>query len=396
MKRANRKWIWIVVVLLILLGGFFLLRPKPVPVDVSQVTRGPMMVSVEEEGETRIHDHFIISAPVAGRLLRIQLDAGDAVQRGEVIARIVPAPIEPRQRAELAAQLNAAQATTHEAQAQVERAQSEYEQARRDRSRAEQLAASGVISHEALEQAQTREVTDRKLLEAARRRLEAAKAQEAAAKARLLEAEQSGESGSVVEVKSPLKGKVLRLLQQSERVVTPGTPLLDLGYSPQLEVVTDVLSTEAVKVHAGDPVLLEGWGGAKPIRARVRLVEPSGFTKISALGIEEQRVNIVIDFVDPPGPLGDGYRVEARIIVWQQDDVVKLPASALFRHGDSWAVFTAENGRARLRDVRIGHRNSSEAEVLGGIDVGRPVILHPTNQIQDGIRVAPRDASHGP
>ena len=390
MKRANRKWTWLAVAILAVVGGFFLLRPKPVAVDVAQITRGPMMVTVEEEGETRIHDHFIISAPVAGRLLRIELDAGDSVQAGQVVARIVPAPIEPRQRAELVAQLDAALAATREARAQAERAQSEYEQASRDRSRSEQLVASGVISREAFEQSQTKETTAKKALEAARERLDAAKAQEAAGKARLLEAERGGTSEAVVLVKSPLKGKVLRLLQQSERVVTPGTPLLDLGYSPQLEVVTDVLSTEAVKVHSGDPVLLEGWGGGKPIRARVRLVEPSGFTKISALGIEEQRVNVVIDFADPPGPLGDGYRVEARIIVWQADDVLKLPASALFRHGNAWSVFTVENGRARLREVQIGHRNASEAEVLGGIDAGRPVILHPTNEIREGIRVQSR------
>jgi HlyD family secretion protein len=390
MKRGNRRWIWLLVVLLAAAGGYFLLRPKPVPVEVAEVTRGPMTVTVEEEGETRIHDHFVISAPVAGRLLRIDLDAGDTVQKGQIIARIVPAPIEPRQRAELVAQLEAAKASTREAQAQVDRAQSEYQQASRDRSRSEQLAASGVISREALEQSQTKEATALKALEAARQRLDAAKAQEAAAKARLLEAERGGTPGAVVLVRSPLKGKVLRLLEQSERVVTPGMPLLDLGYSPQLEVVTDVLSTEAVKVHAGDPVLLEGWGGGKPIRARVRLVEPSGFTKISALGIEEQRVNVVIDFVDPPGPLGDGYRVEARIIIWQSGDVLKLPASALFRHGDGWAVFTVENGRARLREVKIGHRNASEAEILSGIDAGSPVVLHPTNEIREGIRVRNR------
>jgi len=390
MKRANRKWAWLAVALLLAAGGFFLLRPKPVAVDLAPITRGLMMVTVEEEGETRIHDHFIISAPVAGRLLRVELEAGDSVRAGQVVARIVPAPIEPRQRAELAAQLDAALAATREAQAQAGRAQGEYEQASRDRSRSEQLVASGVISREAFEQSQTKETTAQKVLEAARERLDAAKAQEAAAKARLLEAAHGGTSEAVVLVKSPLKGKVLRLLQQSERVVAPGTPLLDLGYSPQLEVVTDVLSTEAVKVHAGDPVLLEGWGGGKPIRARVRLVEPSGFTKISALGIEEQRVNVVIDFVDPPGPLGDGYRVEARIIVWQAENVVRLPASALFRHGNSWAVFTVENGRARLSEVLIGHRNASEAEVLGGIGAGSPVILHPTNEIREGIRVQPR------
>jgi HlyD family secretion protein len=390
MTRKNRKWIWLAAAAAAAGAGYMALRPQAVKVDVGRAQRGPMTVTVEEEGETRIHDHFIISSPVGGRLLRVELEAGDSVAPGQIVARVVPAPLEPRQRAELEAQSRAAEATTSEAAAQEEKALNEHEQARRDLSRAEQLAASGVTSKEALERAQTAEASAGKLLEAARERLRAARSQQEAAKARLLEAERGDREGAVVAVRSPLKGKVLRLLQQSERVVTAGTPLLDVGYSPQLEVVTDVLSTEAVKVHAGDPVLLEGWGGAKPIRGRVRLVEPSGFTKTSALGIEEQRVNVVIDFVDPPGPLGDAYRVEARIIVWEAKDALKVPASALFRHGQEWAVFAVENGRARLRTVEIGHRNAAEAEVKGGIGEGSTVILHPTNQIHDGLRVQAR------
>jgi HlyD family secretion protein len=314
---------------------------------------------------------------------------GDSVATGQIVARIVPAPIEPRERAELTARLDAAQAAKREAEALAERAQSDSAQARRDLDRAEKLAASGVISSEALERAQTAEAAAAKALEAARHRFAASTSEEAAARARLLDAGH-GSRATVVPVESPLKGKVLRLLQQSERVVTAGTPLLELGYSPKLEVVTDVLSSEAVKVHAGDPVLLEGWGGEKSIRARVRLVEPAGFTKISALGVEEQRVNVVIDFLDPPGALGDGYRVEARIVIWQAENVVKLPTSALFRHGQSWAVFALQDGRARLHEVKIGHRNATEAEVLGGVAPGEQVILHPTNEIRDGLRVAAR------
>jgi HlyD family secretion protein len=317
------------------------------------------------------------------------LHAGDSVSVGQTVARIEPAPIEPRERAELTARLDTAQAARREAAALAERAQSDHVQARRDLDRAKKLAASGVISREALEQAQTAEAASAKALEAARHRLNAATSEEAAARARLIDARRGG-PGAVVPVKSPIQGKVLRLIQQSERVVTAGTPLFEVGYSPKLEVVTDVLSSEAVKVHAGDPVLLEGWGGQKPIRARVRLVEPSGFTKVSALGIEEQRVNVVIDFVDPPGSLGDGYRVEARIIVWQAENVVKLPTSALFRRGQSWAVFGVGNRRARLREVTIGHRNATEAEVLGGLAAGDQVILHPTNEVRDGVRVATR------
>lgn len=382
--------------LLAALAAWLLLRPRPIPVDSARVTRGPMTVTVEEEGETRIHDHFIISAPVAGRLLRIDLHAGDDVAKGDTVARILPALLEPRQRAELAARLKAAQAATREAAVLVDRARSEHEQILRNRARAEKLFSSGVISREAFEQEQTAETASAKSLDAARHRLEMAQSEETAAKARMLEAEHAGESAAVVPVKSPLGGKVLRLFEQSERVVAAGAPLLDLGFSPKLEVVTDILSTEAVKVHAGDPVLIEGWGGPRPIRARVRLIEPSGFTKVSALGIEEQRVNIVIDFVDPPGPLGDGYRVETKIIVWQADNVAKLPVSALFRHGQSWAVFAVENGYARLVNVKIGHRNASEAEVLGGLQSGKQVILHPTNEVRDGIRVQPRPTTFSP
>ena len=181
---------------------------------------------------------------------------------------------------------------------------------------------------------------------------------------------------------------MLRLLQQSERVVSAGTPILQVGYPSQLEIVSDVLSTEAVKVKAGDPVLIENWGGDRVLRAKVRTVESSGFTKISALGVEEQRVNVVMDFVDSPTRLGDGYRVDVRIIVWEGNDVLKVPASALFRSGQSWSVFVVEDGRAHARIVEVGHRNSLEAEVMNGVDEGIEVILHPGNQVSEGTRVS--------
>lgn len=389
MKHTGNKLAWVAGAMIVAVMAVLLMRPKPIPVDTAPVVVGPMTVTVEEEGETRLHDNFVISAPVAGRLLRIELRAGDAVSSEETVARIEPAPIDPRYRAELTAQVQAAEAGKQEAAALAERAQSDYGQARRNLDRAEKLAASGVISKEALEQAHTAEAASVQALEAARHRLAATTSEEEAARARLLDARRS-RGAAVVEVNSPIAGKVLRLLQQSERVVTAGTPLLELGYSPRLEVVTDVLSSEAVKVQSGDPVLLEGWGGERPIRARVRLVEPSGFTKVSALGIEEQRVNVVIDFVDPPGPLGDAYRVEARIIVWQSERVTKAPTSALFRQGTEWAVFVLQGDRATRRQVEIGHRNATEAEVLKGVATGEQVVLHPTNEIRDGVRITAR------
>jgi HlyD family secretion protein len=215
------------------------------------------------------------------------------------------------------------------------------------------------------------------------------------AKAGLLALDRSpGDGRRLVKLLTPVRGRVLRVLEKSERVVSAGTPLVVVGDPRKIEVVVDVLSTDAVKVSAGAPVLLEGWGGDHPIRAKVRLVEPYGFTKVSALGIEEQRVNIVADFVDPPGPLGDGYRVEARIVIWQSDNVLKVPVSALFRHGQGWSVFGVQNGRAMLREVGVGHRNSFDAEITRGLSPNVQVILHPSNDIQERLRVAANSSSN--
>jgi HlyD family secretion protein len=197
----------------------------------------------------------------------------------------------------------------------------------------------------------------------------------------------TGKVGPLIQLRAPVAGRVLRVIEKSERVVTAGTPILTVGDPKQLEIVADVLSTDAVKIQPGMPVLLEGWGGDHPIQARVRLVEPGGFTKVSALGIEEKRVNVISDFVDPPGPLGDGYRVETRTVTWSGEKVLKVPQSALFRQGSGWSVFAIEGGRAIRRDVEIGHRNQAAAEILNGLSVGEEVILHPSNQLNDGVRV---------
>jgi HlyD family secretion protein len=208
------------------------------------------------------------------------------------------------------------------------------------------------------------------------------------AKAGLLAlAAEHGDKPRIITLRSPIRGHVLRLLQQSERVVSAGTAILQVGYPSQLEIVSDVLSSEAVKVKPGDPVLIENWGGDRVLRAKVRTVESSGFTKISALSVEEQRVNVVMDFVDPPNQLGDGYRVDVRIMVWEGDNVLKVPASALFRRSQGWSVFVVENGRARARTVEVGHRNALEAETMKGVGEGVEVILHPGNQVSDGTRV---------
>ena len=190
-----------------------------------------------------------------------------------------------------------------------------------------------------------------------------------------------------IDVRSPVAGHVLRVHEESERIVAAGTPLLEVGDPGDIEVVVDVLSADAVRIRPGAPVAIEDWGGEQPLEARVRLVEPSGFTKVSALGVEEQRVNVVADFVDGPGALGDGYRVEARVVVWEAPDVVRVPGSALFRRGDAWHVFVVERGTARLRRVEVGHRGSFEAELLAGLEPGERVVLHPSDRVQDGVRV---------
>jgi HlyD family secretion protein len=271
----------------------------------------------------------------------------------------------------------------------VERIRTEYEQARRTRERASKLAASGVISHEELEFADTAATNSSNALDAAKFRARAAAYEVQVAKAGLLAlAVEHGDKPRIITLRSPIRGHVLRLLQQSERVVSAGTPILQVGHPSQLEIVSDVLSTEAVKVKPGGPVLIENWGGDRVLRAKVRTVESSGFTKISALGVEEQRVNVVMDFVDSPTRLGDGYRVDVRIIVWEGNDVLKVPASALFRRGQGWSVFVVENGRARARTVEIGHRNALEAELVKGVGGGEEVILHPGNQVSEGTRVS--------
>jgi HlyD family secretion protein len=367
------------------------LRPSPLKVDAAAAERGSLLVTVDEEGQTRAHDRFVVSAPVTGRLLRIGLDDGDPIGFGQPLAVIDPAPLGPREREEVTGRVEATEALRREAEARLEHARADYGLARRDRQRAEQLAKDGIIPARQVEEAQNAEVSSGHELEAAKFRLQAAAYEVNIAKAGLLAVETApGDARRLVKLRSPVRGRVLRVTEKSERVVSAGTPLLVLGDPAKLEVVVDLLSTDAVKVLPGAPVLLEGWGGDHPIHARVRLVEPYGFTKVSALGIEEQRVNVIADFVDSPGPLGDGYRVEARIIIWQGEDVLKVPASALFRHGQGWSVFAVENGRARRQDVEVGHRNPFEAEIASGIAPGARVILHPANDIQDGVRVQPR------
>jgi len=350
-------------------------------VETGRTQRGTLRVTVDEEAETRVHDRFEIAAPVTGRLRRIELHAADPVDAGQVVVQIEPLPLDPRERSELLARLEQAQASKREAEALVERTRVDHDQAQRNRERASKLQASGVVSREEFELAETAEANSEKVLDAAKFKARAAEYEVQVAKAGLVALEpDAGERLRLVSLRSPVRGRVLRLLQQSERVIPAGTPILQVGLPSQLEIVSDLLSTEAVKVKPGDPVLIENWGGDGQLRAK-------GFTKISALGVEEQRVNVVMDFVDDPGRLGDGYRVDVHIIVWEGKDVLVVPSSALFRRSTGWSAFVLEKGRARVRDVEIGRRNALQAEIVTGLAESEQVILHPGNQITDGSRI---------
>lgn len=385
-----RRLGWAVVAVAMVAGIAWLLQPEPLTVDVAQVRRGPMQVTLDERGELRSRDHFSIAAPVSGRLMRIEPRDGDPVEEGQVLARIAPLPLGARERDERVARLAAAEAVQREAAQNAQRAQAELEQARRERERADRLAGQGYVSPQLAEQARTAEVSAGLATEAARFRERAAAAEVRVARAALLGPEDraAAGAGTLVAVRAPLAGRVLRVPDRSERVVAAGAPLMTLADTTRLEAVIEMLSTEAVRVRPGMPVLLEG-GGA-PLRATVRLVEPFAFTKVSALGIEEKRTHVIADLGEPPAELGDGYRVEARVVVWSADDALLLPASAVFRCGEGWCAFAVQGGKARRLALELGQRNAMEVQVLGGLAEGDSVVRHPGNDLEDGARIAPR------
>jgi HlyD family secretion protein len=381
--KIRKRAFYAILALLVAALLFWALVPKPLPVEAVAAEVGLMRATIDEDGEVRAHDRYVVAAPVAGRLVRIELREADTVRQGQVVARLAPLPLSARERDEQIARVAAAESLQREAEQRVRHAQADFEQARRERERVERLVRNKFVSPQAGEQARIAETTKQSELDAARFHADSAAADVRAVRTALAVTAAS----PLIEVRAPVAGSVLRVQEKSERIVGAGTPLLTLGDPTRYEVVLDVLSTEAVKVQPGMTMLLENWGGGTTLRARVRTVEPSAFTKVSALGVEEQRVNIVADFVDSPGPLGDGYRVEGRIVIWQGDEVLKVPLTSLFRAGSAWSVFVVEDGRARQRQVEVGHRSGTEAEILKGLDAGTTVVRHPSNQLSDGMRV---------
>lgn len=398
----KRLLLWGLPGLAVLLLIGLALRPVPIPADVAEVAAGPLLVTVDEEGETRVRDRFMVSAPVSGRLLRISLEPGDEVVAGETALATfqpsTPVPLDVRSRTEAEARVRSAEAALGSAKAQRERADAELRHAESILERYRRLAAESVVSEARLDEVELEYETSRKADKGADYAVGTAEYDLAAARAQLLQSS-SGSAGTPgaaepLVLHSPVSGTVLRRIRWSEAIVPAGEPLLEIGDPLDLEIVADYLSTDAVAVEGGQRVLVEQWGGEYPLAARVRRVEPFGFTKVSALGVEEQRVNVIIEFTGEPErrrALGDGYRVEVRVVVWESDSVLKTPTSSLFRHGDSWAAWVVVDGRATLREIEVGARNGLEAEILGGLEKGEKVVVHPSDAIAEGVKVEIRD-----
>ena len=363
-----------------------MVRPETIMVEVAPAAVGALLVTVGDEGQTRVRHRHIITAPVPGRLERITLDVGDAVTGGMVVARLAPLPLDARSRQQAEAALAASRDLERMSLAAVDQARTTLEQAQQDRQRAERLVAGGGIAPAEVERLQLGERARQREVEAAEARARAASHDVESARSALLAAGTAAGTQTLL-LTCPVGGRVLAIPERSERTVQPGEPLLEIGDPSDLEIVVDLLSTDAVKVSPGQRLLVTGWGGDSTLEGRVRRVDPAGFTKVSALGVEEQRVNVVGDFVAAPGRLGDRFRLEVRVVLWESDSVLKAPASALFRRGDRWALFALEGGRARERAVTIGHESSTEAEIRAGLQPGEMVIRHPTDRIHDGTRV---------
>lgn len=400
------KWRWLIWLLggaVLISIGLFALRPRPIKVEMAPVLRGRLESTITAEGRTRLHDRFVVAAPVTGMLTRIELHRGDEIRQGSVIAWIEPPPLDPldpRQRGMAEARLAAAEAAVREATALTDREEASRDQLRRERQRAERLVESGDLPRQDFERTSSAESVAEQQLAAARSRLTAAKAEVAAARAALLSLQSPGNGQRASEripVASPVSGRVLKLYEESERVVTAGTPLIEISNPSTLELVIEVLSSDAVRIRPGTRVIVDRWGGDRTLRGAVRLIEPSAFTKISALGIEEQRVNIVADLLDAPDTpgaklLGDGYRIETHLIVAEIEQTLKAPLSAIFRQNEGWAVYVAVGDRAEPRSITIGIRSDSEAEVLSGLSAGTMVILHPPNDLKPGARIAGKES----
>lgn len=382
-------------------AAYFALQPRPVLVDVAPIDRGLIETTISEDGVTRIEDVFQISAPITGKLERLEFEVGDLVEKGQKLAAV--RPVDPpmrdaRTRRELAAAIKAARAGVTLGEAEVARAEAAVRFSTLDLARQQQLAKQRVISVRVLQQAELELDTKNAQLRQAKANLDFRKRELESAEARMLEPTEIMKSGGAanqccVDIRAPVAGAVLKLFTESEQVVPAGTKLLEIGDRRKLEIVADLLSEDAVRVRAGDLVWIENWGGTKRLAAKVKRIDPSGFLKVSALGIEEQRVNTIIQITEPRKHwlrLGHDFRVYVRVVVWRGTDVLRVPLSALFRKGNAWLVFVAANGKASEQEIVVGHRSETHAEIKTGLEEGQTVILHPSDRVMHGTLVAER------
>ena len=399
-KPAGFKWKKWLIVGAVVAGIAALIvvsmAPDTIAVETLAARRGPLSVSVDAQGRTRAKLRYTVGAPISGRLLRTDLREGDRIEQGAVLARIAPPPIDARSAATARADLLAAQARQRQADAARVEAASDLKRANREVARRTDLSARGFISPEARETYVQVAQAAAARLDVAQATLAAAAADVQSANARLLGAGPGADSDistissisdASIEIRAPVSGQVLKVYEESERVVASGSPLFDLSKGNALELVIDVLTQDAVQINAGDPILVTGWGGGETLTATVRQVEPGAFTKVSTLGVEEQRVNVIGDLADAPVALGAGYRVEAAIVTWSADDVLIVPTGALFRRDDAWNTFIVVGEKARLRTLQIGHRNAEFAEVTAGVEPGDKVIVYPSGLVVDGVRI---------
>ncbi|HTV24894.1 MAG TPA: efflux RND transporter periplasmic adaptor subunit [Polyangiaceae bacterium] len=372
--------------------GAWALRPEPIHVDVAKAAVAPLTVAIEESGRTRVKDRYAVSAPTTGRLSRIWLQPGDTVKEGDTLAEISPSPsplIDQRTRAEAEARLGAARSAQGQAQVRLARAATERERAERELERSRKLGAAGALSPREVELAQFEARLQAEEVASSEFAVKVA-GEEVRLASAALQRQEGGQERYHIDVLAPTSGRVLRVLQESAGLVQAGTPLVEVGDPAALEIVVDLLTTDAVHVTPGTPALIVGWGGDHDLNARVSRIEPSGFTHLSALGVEEQRVNVVLAFTDPASAwsaLGDGFHIEARIVLWRGEQVLQVPALAVFRQGGGSAVFGLEGDRARLVPLTLGHRGDAQLEVTAGLEPGDTVIVHPGDRVKDGARV---------
>lgn len=376
--------------------------PQPIPVDIAVVTKEPMEVTVDDEAKTEVRHVYTLSAPITGKVLRISPPhhVGDEVFKDDTVVAVMqptsPSFHDARSHEELQSALASAEAAVAFAEAEVRRIEAVLKYSLAELQRAEKLAKTGAISQQALDKARFDVEANEAALASVKAQFEVRRNEQAMIEARLRQPDDDisqTDPACCIQLRAPVTGRILRIVQESEGLVQAGAPLVEIGDPLDLQVMADLLSTDAVRIKPGASVLVDGWGGP-PLRARITRVDPAGFLKVSALGIEEQRVHTEIDFVDPPAvwsQLGHDYRVTVHVVRWRDENALTVPVAALFREGDDWAVFAVRDGQAHVTTVKIGERNNRMAQVVSGLAPGDRVVLHPSDRIREGVAVTERD-----